>query len=105
MIQTQIEIASSPAHVKEVVGTRHILCLEFIDSLSFVQLLDFRRLSEWHSAFVQSISPATSGKTVIEEGDKLNCTVGGFTFTPVVLVRSLLRRLQVSAWIFSLVGS
>ncbi|THC98885.1 hypothetical protein EYZ11_001663 [Aspergillus tanneri] len=63
MIETHIEIAASPAIVRDV-------------------LLDFSKYSEWQS-FIKLLEPEDSSKTLqsMEPGDKIKCDVDGMKFT------------------------
>ncbi|KAK3716795.1 hypothetical protein LTR37_006145 [Vermiconidia calcicola] len=66
-ISRQIEIASSPEHVREV-------------------FLDFGRMSEYTQGFIKSITPAEQKPAKqITKGDKLKVVLEGVTFSPSVL--------------------
>ncbi|KAI9753351.1 MAG: hypothetical protein M4579_005209 [Chaenotheca gracillima] len=67
-VTTTKEIASSPEHVRQV-------------------FLDFGKMPEWTQGFIRSITPVVP-KDPIEKGDKLNVTLQGASFSPVVLENS-----------------
>lgn len=52
-----------------------------------LQLLDFARLPEWHSALIQSLRPSNAAKPGIEKGDKLDAVLGHVRVHPTVTVR------------------
>ncbi|OAQ98960.1 hypothetical protein LLEC1_00602, partial [Akanthomyces lecanii] len=49
-------------------------------------MLDFSRLPEWTHGFIRSIEPAKDGN--LSEGDKLNVTLEGASFSPTILENS-----------------
>lgn len=90
LIETEIEIASPPEHVKEVVGSpinRESVSWSVLLMGAQTQFFDFAKLPEWAHGHITSIKPAAQNKSTIEKGDKLTVKLGGTTFNPVVLVR------------------
>ena len=81
IVSTTKQINRSPEQVRRVVR-RYLYNYPAND-----QLLDFAKMPEWTQGFIRSIEPAVK-KNTIEEGDKLNVTLEGASFSPVVLVRS-----------------
>ena len=83
-----IEIAASPARVREVVSQASPSSSS--NATDYQQFLDFARLAEWHSAHIRSIEIATPHKKAadLQKGDKLRVVLKGMSFSPTVLVRT-----------------
>jgi hypothetical protein len=83
-----VEIAASPAHVREVVRSS-LKIIVFLGLISD-QLLDFEHISQWHTAHFKSIV-VPSGKKAMDlaPGDKLAVSLNSLplNFTPTVVVR------------------
>ena len=87
-----VEIAASPAHVREVVRSAQKITV-FL-GLILDQLLDFEHIPQWHTAHFKSIV-LPSGKKAIDlvPGDKLAVSLNSLPldFTPSVVVRIAFR--------------
>lgn len=87
-VHSSIEIAASPAKVREVVCI--ILSPPFIcvKSLIQCQFLDFAKYPDWAQTHIKSISvSAQKDKNTLQAGDTLKVQLAGMTFSPIVNVR------------------
>ena len=85
---TEIEIASSPAHVRQVVCEYHCHCARLWSSYltdERHQFLDFAKFPEWSTGPIKSVTPYAT-KSIVEKGDRLKVSLGGATFSGLVLV-------------------
>ena len=92
MIETKIEIASSPEHVREVVCLPKIYINIFFKSTLYTnnitQFLDFPSIPSYHTGTIKSVARADPSKPTIDRGDVLNCEIGGLKFSPTIIESS-----------------
>lgn len=89
MIETQIEIAVSPAAVRKIVShlqLSHAPAMPDSTDNFMKQLLDFSRYSEWHTGYVKSIKSVDASNDHLEPGDHIKCNLDGMKFTAKVTV-------------------
>lgn len=97
IVSTTIEIAASPAKVREVVSPltqplrlrpkdNEARLLRHLPGVLELQFLDFESYPEWSKSFFQSISVISQKTGEIGQGDQLKVVLPGATFKPVILV-------------------
>lgn len=87
--ESKIEIAASPAKVREIVGIRLPLLSQY--HAHHFQLLNFSAYPEWHTEWIKSIEIQGDEKTSesLTKGDKVQVNIEGYKFVADVVVRTL----------------